>query len=133
MEESFRALLISSAPLVAIVGSDIYWNTIAQGAGTDAVVMYLIGGGPGYHLQGPDGLTENRVQVDARADKLTDAWAIARTIKARLSGYRGSEGATFFNGIFLLSERQDYDNPGNGAQAYHRVSLDFQIWSRAAD
>lgn len=132
MEESLRALLTSDATLADRLGANVYWNTIAQGATGDAVVMYLISGAGDYHLQGPDRLVSNRVQIDARAEVLTDAWAIGRAIKSRLSGYRGTESGTYFSGIFLLSERQNYENSGNGSQGFHRVSLDFQVWSRAA-
>ena len=132
MEESLRALLTGHAPLVALVDQRIYWNTIAQSAGNPAVVMFFISGGPGYHMQGSDGLVSARVQIDVRDTTLTVAWAAARVIKALLSGYRGTVTATDFRGIFLLSERQYFDKDSNSAEAFHVVSLDFDVWSRQA-
>ena len=132
MEESLRALLTGHAPLVALVEQRIYWNTIAQSAGNPAVVLYFISGGPGYHMQGSDGLVSARIQIDVRASTLSAAWAAARLIKSHLSGFRGTVTTTDFRGIFLLSERQYFDKASNGSEAFHVVSLDFDVWSRAA-
>lgn len=132
MEESLRQLLVTHAPLTALVAQRVYWNTIAQGATGTAVVMFFVSGAPGYHMQGADGLLRARVQIDVRATTLSTAWAAARVIKALLSGYRGTVTMTDFRGIFVLSERQYFDKPTNSAEGLHVVSLDFEVWSRAA-
>jgi hypothetical protein len=51
-------------------------------------------------------------------------------VKALLSGYRGTSGTVYFGGVFLLSERQTAEEAGS--DLFHRVSLDFQVWSRPA-
>lgn len=132
MEESLRQLLVTHAPLTALVAQRVYWGTIAQGSANPAVVMFFISGAPGYHMQGSDGLTSARVQIDIRATTLSAAWAAARVIKTLLSGYRGTVATTDFRGIFLLSERQYFDKPANSSEGLHVVSLDFDVWSRAA-
>lgn len=130
MEAALRALLTGSGPVAALVGARVYWGEIPQGAAAPAVVMYVVSRVPGYTFQGGDGLDESRIQIDVRDTALGRAWQVRDAIRTLLSGYRGTVSGTSFSGAFLLSERQRRDHIG--AELFHTVSLDFQIWSRAA-
>jgi hypothetical protein len=125
MEEALRALLTGYAPLTALVAQRIYWNAIPQDAADPCVVLYKISGAPGYHSQGTDSLEASIVQIDVRALSVTSMWAVARAIKAKLSGHKDSD----FNGIFLRSERQTSEKPTT--VLYHRASLEFDVWYAA--
>lgn len=127
MESSFRALLTGDAALTALVGARIYWNAIPQNAADPCVVMYRVAGGPGIHMQGSDGLTNATVQIDVRATKVTDMWAVRDAIVVNLHGFKGDQGGIRFRGIFLSTERQSSEKPGE--TLYHRTSLDFDVWS----
>lgn len=135
MEEALRALLAGYAPLTALVGTNagpnpgagpsIYWGEFPQGVKDPAVALYKITGGEGHHLQGPDGLFNGTVQIDVRAVKVSEMWAISRAIRAKLDGYSDDH----FRGIFHRGDRQSSEKPGT--TLYHRSSQDFDVWFSA--
>lgn len=131
MESDLRALLVGHAPLTALVGQRIYWDEVPQGADRPCIVMYLVSGARGYHMQGPDKLKDGRVQFDCQAVLSTDKWAVARELEALLSGYRGAVGNTYFNGMFMLLSR-DKSEPATKSGTFRVRQLDFEIWFRRA-
>lgn len=130
MEEALRALLTSDGPLAALVGSRIYWKDIPQGETSDLVVMYRISGAPSYHMQGASDLEGARVQINARAETVTRAWAIRRAIKARLSGFKGVHGGVEFAGIFLEDEGDLPTEDPAGPSIYRGTRSDFAVWTK---
>jgi len=132
MQEDLTALLLADTAIAGLTGDGdrLYWNVKEQGKPDPSAVLYLISGVPDYHMQGPSGLVESRVQVDCRGDTVADALELARAIEARLSGYRGTVGTTKFMGIFKQSERSRFDpDPAPGV---HMHSADYQIFSGLA-
>lgn len=132
MQEALTALLLADTAIAGLTGGGdrLYWNVKEQGKPDPSAVLYLISGVPDYHMQGPSGLVESRVQVDCRGDTVADALELARAIEARLSGYRGTVGTTKFMGIFKQSERSRFDpDPAPGV---HMHSADYQIFSGLA-
>lgn len=130
MQGDLRALLAGDSTLAGLVAGRIYWNAIPQDTGDPCVVMYLIDGAEGYAMGGRDGLNQSLVQIDVRAVTVASMWAVRDAIVAVLDAYRGTVGDTEFRGIFRNGERQSSEKPGT--QLYHRSSMDWTIWSRAA-
>lgn len=131
MEGDLRAMLVGHAPLTALVGQRIYWDEVPQGADRPCIVMYLVSGSTGYHMQGPDKLTSARIQFDCQAVLSTDKWAMADALEALLSGYRGAVGGTYFDGMFLALGR-DKTEPATNSGTFRVRQLDFEIWFRRA-
>jgi hypothetical protein len=131
MEESLIALLLQWQPLRDIVQARIGWVLITQGSPPPYVVMTRVSGSRDTTFSGPSGLVSSRVQVDCYAETYISAKAVARAVEARLSGFKGELGPTFFDGIFLDAERDLFDADG-GTDRLHRVSLDFLIWHKGA-
>lgn len=131
MEGDLRALLVGHAPLTALVGQRIYWDGEPQGADRPCVVMYVVSGTPGYHMQGPDKIKPVRVQFDSQAVLSTEKWAVAEAVENLLSGYRGTVGDTYFSGIFLMMSR-DKTEPSTESGTFRVRQLDFEIWFRRA-
>lgn len=132
MQEDLTAFLLADTAIAALLGGGdrLYWNLIEQGKPNPAAVIYLISGVPDYHMAGPSGLVESRVQIDSRGETAAEALAVARAIEVRLSGYRGVRGGTKFMGIFKQSERSRFDpDPVPGV---HMHSADYQIFSGLA-
>lgn len=129
MQEALTALLLADTAIAALTGDGdrIYWNVGEQGKPDPMAILYLISGVPDYHMQGPSGLVESRVQIDCRAGTAADALALARAIEAKLSGYRGVQGTIKFMGIFKQSERARFD--AQPAPGTHMHSADYQIFS----
>lgn len=126
MEEALRALLLTNSDLTDIVATNLSWSVMGQGKGKPGVVMFLVSGVPDYHLAGPSGLVESRVQVDCRAMKWTDAKAAARAIEATLSGYSGTIDDIKFGGIFKSGARGGFED--TGPERFYLESADFTIW-----
>lgn len=130
MHEDFRALLATDAAIAGLVAGRIAWGLIPQGSADPAIALHEITATPGYHMSGPDDLLPVRVQVDCRGQTFASAMAVARAVRAKLSGFKGIEGTTAFQAIFQLSGRSRSEKPGN--TVYHTVSTDFEVWSKPA-
>lgn len=126
MEEALRALLLTNSTLTGIVATNLSWGVMGQGKAKPGVVMFLISDAPDYHMAGPSGLVESRVQIDCRAAKWTDAKAAARAIEETLSGYRGAIGSIWFKGIFKDSARSGFED--TGAEKFYLESADYIVW-----
>jgi hypothetical protein len=129
MNEDFRSLLVDDAPTAALVSTRIAWGLIPQGSADPNISMHEISATPEYTLAGPDNLVPTRVQVDCRGTTYASALAVARAVRAKLSGFKGTKGSTVFAGIFQVGGRSYSEKPAN--QVYHIVSTDFEAWSHA--
>ena len=129
MEESLRQLLVTHAPLTALVAQRVHWDEITQGTARPCIVMFSVGETPGYHMQGRDRLKSHRVQIDCQSESISGKLALARVVETLLSGYRGTVAGTEFRGIFKLMQRDRVDRQDNGASLKIRQQ-DFEIWSR---
>lgn len=132
MDEALTALLLANATVSGLVGDGdrLFWNVLGQGKQGTAAVLYLVSGVPDYHMQGPSGLVESRVQIDCRASTLAAAKALSDAIEAVLSGYSGNQGGVKFNGIFKDSARSSFVK--TEAEAFYLYSADYLIWSSSA-
>lgn len=130
MEEALRTLLLTSSDLTDVVATNLSWGVLGQGKAKPGVVMFLISGLPDYHMAGPSGLVQSRVQIDCRATKWTDAKAAARAIEETLSGYSGVINSIKFNGIFKDGARSGFEE--TGAEKFYLESADYLIWNGLA-
>lgn len=130
MESDLRSLLLANPTLTALVGNKIYWDEIPQTTKRPAIVMYLVSGLAGYHAQGADGLNTTRVQFDCQSLVVSEKWAIARALEDALSGFRGIQGDTQFQGMFKSLERDKAERPATPAATFFVRQLDFEIWWR---
>ena len=129
MEEALRALLLSGSDLTAQVGTRVHCVRSPQAAALPRVVLYRISGERDMHMQGPSGLVASRVQVDCIGASYGSAKAVARAVETVLSGYSGTFSGIWFQGVFLISERDDYED-GDTPDKLFRTSLDFNIWHK---
>lgn len=130
MEEALRSLLLSDSS-VSEIATGVYWNTIPQGQVGPVAVLFLISTVTDYHMEGPSGFVETRVQIDCRGrkDVPDEARRLARAIEALLSGYSGSVSTVRFQGIFKENSRSSFERPGNGAADYFVESADYRVFS----
>lgn len=122
-------LLLEHAPLAALIGNRIHWDRLPRDVSRPAVVMHLVSDVPNYHLLGPSGLVDSRVQFDCQAGTAVEARAVAEALDARFSGFRGIYDGIKFGGAFRLSRRSRSD--GDSDVVFTR-SMDFRIWSGPA-
>jgi len=122
MEEAFRAVLLASSGVTALVpAARINFVAHPQGAAKPYIVLHTIGGAEGMTMQGPDGLSQGRVQVDCYAPGYGQAKQVSRAVVAALHGYSGA-------GLRLVEHvatRDSREGGANEAERLFRVSLDF--------
>ena len=92
-------------------------------------MLHRISGAPLYADDGEAGLEQARIQIDCLADTYAGAKLVARGVKAALSGFEGTVGATTFQFIELDTERDLREGGGNAADYPFRTSLDFLVWA----
>lgn len=127
MEEAFKALLANALPVFDLVPStSINWGQHPQGVPLPGIVLTVIDDLEQVTHQGPDGLSQARVQVDCYADTYSQAKTLGRAVRLALNGYRGNG----FQGVFLAATREGREGGTNEADRPFRVSQDFQThWS----
>ena len=121
MEEQIVALLLASSGVTALCGNRINFGANAQGAAYPRIVMWTIGDAEGHNLQGPDGHSVGRVQVDCYGATYASAKQLSRAVRAVLDGYSGGG----LQGVFLAGTRDTREGGSNEAERPFRVSLDF--------
>lgn len=130
MEIALRNVLLGSSSLVALVAQRVVWNEIPQGSADPNVSLFNVVPGVSYTYSGPTSLKGALVQINVRALSFASAVAVRDAIEARLSGFRGTQGATVFGGIFLRDTRSSKEKPAS--VEYHVMQMDFDIWHRPA-
>ena len=126
MEEALIAYLLSHIGLTGLVGNRIRPVIAKQGEGFPGVVVTTVSHLSEYVTQGPVSLAESRVQVDCYAETFAASKAVARAVKARLSGQRFTSGGVEFQQCAVIAERSSYQD---GADVkLHRTSIDFRVW-----
>ncbi|MBX9758702.1 MAG: DUF3168 domain-containing protein [Beijerinckiaceae bacterium] len=129
MEEAFRAYLVADTALAALISTRLTWGLNDQGSALPRVTLQRISGNPEYSDEGEAGLSEARVQADCFATTYAGAIAIARAIKARVSGENFTQDSITFD-VFIDSER-DFTEMFEGGREVHRVSVDLMVWHNA--
>lgn len=128
-----RAYLLGDVDISAAVGAArIYPIKLPQGEERASIVYSRISGQGDHHMQGPSGLNRNRVTIDCWAPTADAADLLARQVKARIDGFKGSmlwgenspEEAIVVQGIFFDSEREDWDKEAD----LYRSSKDYFVW-----
>jgi uncharacterized protein DUF3168 len=135
-----RAYLLDDATIAAAVDSGasaslryrVFAVRLPQGETRASIVYSRISGQGDHHMEGASGLNRTRVQIDCWAQTADAADLLARQVKERIDGYRGSilwgedspAEAIVVQGIFFDSEREDFDETAN----MHRSSKDYLVW-----
>jgi hypothetical protein len=128
MIEDLRTLLLADAGLSDIVGSRVTWGSRPQGSALPAVMLYLIGGARAYNLGAEAGPLAARVQADCLATSYLGAVNAYRAVSEALSGYTGTVGTTYFQGILQDSEPSDLSEAdGATEQRTFGISADFIV------
>jgi hypothetical protein len=130
MEEALRALLTSSAAVTELVpAARIAWDSAPQGAGFPLIVLRVVSGFDEAHMQGPNGMTQARIQADCYALTPAAARAVSRAVRDCLHFYRGGD----LLGVFHAGTRSGREGGSNEAERPFYVGLDFTLTWREAN
>lgn len=133
---ALRAYLLGDSEIAATVTAGsvtrLYPILLPQGITLPSIVYSLITEGTDYHMQGPSGLVQVRMQIDCWALTADAAVALANLVKDRLSGLRGTvafgsespQEEIIIRGVFHDQGRDDYDP----IPKLYRRQCDYLIW-----
>lgn len=123
MEEELRALLRATTAITDLCGQRVDWGARAQRDPLPAIVLNVISGAEGFHMNGRDGLFKGRVQVDCYGETYADAKALGRAVRDLLHTYRGGG----FELITEISRRDHHEGGTNEATRAFRDGADFNV------
>ena len=130
---ALRGFLLTDATIASIVATRIYPRVLPQGERRPSLVYNRISMLGDHHMQGPSGLFQTRMQIDAWAATGDEAYELAVFVKARLDGHRGvmvSVGSppesVSVQGIFFTDAHDDYD----ANRQLYRESWDYMLHYR---
>ena len=124
-----RLLLTSDAGVAPLVGDRVYTEVLPQAGGVPALVFTEVSGDDDVALDGPTGTRSRRVQVDAWAATREASSSLGLAAKAALAGHAGAAAGFALEGVFLLTERWDFDTESR----LYRTSQDYEIWTAGAE
>lgn len=127
MEDELRALLLASGDVTALVGGRINFGTHPQGDPFPAIVLNVISDAEDYHMKGPNGLFQGRVQIDVYGMTYGAAKAASRPVRTLLHCHRGGG----FRLITHVSTRDSREGGTNEVERPFRVGMDFTTAWRA--
>lgn len=129
MEEDLIALLTGDLGIASVVADRVYWGIRPQGAALPDITLYNLGGPVDYHMHGPSGLRQIRIQVDcwSKVSK-AQALSIKRAVEAALSGQQAQQQNVEFQGMFIDTFNDDVELVGEAQERYYRERIDFLMW-----
>lgn len=132
MEEDLIALLKDDLGVASVVNDRVYWAVRPQGGALPDIVLHNIGGPVDYHMGGPSGLKQMRIQIDcwSKVSKL-QALSVKRAVEACLSGQQANGNAVEFQGFFIDNAAADIERVGDAGEIIFRERLDFIMWTGA--
>jgi hypothetical protein len=130
VEEALIAWLLAGPEVAALLGDRLTPGVRTQGAALPSAVFNLVGDLPDITNDGESGLSEARIQLDAYGQTYAQAKALARAMRARLSGWRGQVDDWAIQGAFQQTARDTFTH--DAPEKIHGVSTDFIVWARPA-
>lgn len=131
MEGALIDLLLTDAPIAAVVDTRVYPLRKPQAAAYPVIIVTRISGQPLYADEGEVGLQQARMQVDSQSMTYTEAKNLAQLVRARLSAFAGVHLGIDFSYIMLDEERDIAETGANAAEYPTRVAMDFIVWTRS--
>lgn len=127
--------LKASSAIADLIGARVFAGAAPQNAEWPRIVISKISNPPSYTLSGEAGYSVAQIQVDAWAkdtngqNGLWQAERLAAAIQNRMSGYRGTMGATTVRTATIVRNNDETIEPKNASDAKkYRVSMDFDIF-----
>lgn len=130
MKSSLRTLLLTHAPLTAIVGADgVFVGDAAQGKRLPYVVFWQTSSDENNTLDGPSGSFRTlEFEIDAKGRNAGEANDIAETVREFLKDYAGAAGSQVIDAVIVDDEYDSVERPVAGSdQKTFVVTLDVTI------
>lgn len=122
MEEALRAILAEDAGVQTLVGERIQW---AVREDAPSIALHLIDAPPDWHLKGPSGLTQARVQIDCWALTFLGTKAVGDAVLAALPPLGLTHDGVKFHGLQPLDIERD--RHGEAPNILFRTRIDLRV------
>lgn len=124
-ELAVYTILKDTAAVSALVAGRVYPVQAPQNPTYPLVTYQRISAVRVRSVDGPSGLAQPRIQVDAYATTYAGAKALAAAIRGALDGYRGTAGGVRVGGVSLLSDIDFFEEDVD--PKLYRVSMDYLV------
>lgn len=114
LEVDFRDDVIAASTLT---GSKVFFANIPESVEKPYIAIFRVSGPRGYTLDGHDGTSNTRMQVDIYADDYP-------TAKTEASKVYDVQDTNSFKAVEIINEFDEYDD----TLGTYRVSIDFLIY-----
>ena len=122
MEEAVSSILST------VAGGRRYWVRAPQSLSTlPYIVMNRVSANRNYHMKGPSGYVQSRVQLDIYSDSYGGAKGIARDVRDTVSGFTGTIGGLQIQKITIESERDLPADDAGEITFLFRTTLDLMV------
>lgn len=127
-----RLLAVSGVTDIVGTGTEarVHIMHLPQRARFPAITIQVISGAPEYDMEGQAGVADVRLQIDCwahREQPTQDAYDQARTlgeaVRAALTAFKGTAGASTIESCFLLNRRALHDDQAG----MYRESQDWGV------
>lgn len=130
MEEAIVAYLKNLSSLTALTANRIYWMQRPQGeTALPTVVMQLISEGRELRNDGPDGLVEAAIQIDAYGSNLNQALDVSRVLVDELEGASFTQSGVTFQAVLVDTRRHALAETPMPPEL-KRVAMQMTFWHR---
>ena len=126
MERALIALLLGSSSITNLIGTSLSWSIKNQHPSYPYILLTKVSGVRTYTHSGQDITVSSRVQFDLDAATNAEVISLRDAVRDLLSGYKDFNSGGWFQGIFLESERGEFEGAETIDDLY-RISLDFMI------
>lgn len=132
LQDAFRARLLDSGALTALVDDRIYWGKRPQNAALPALVLTKVAPGQEWTHSGPDDLINPWVQIDIYGDSLPSVSSVASALMAEMQRIDAvTAGGWKFTPPAILTNDQwpEGETLPQGGSRY-RIMHSYRFWSR---
>lgn len=97
------------AAVTALTGNNVFKSVLPRGYTLPAIAIHRYGGTQDYEYDGPIGVREDQVQLDAYGDTAEQAQQVVKAVRALLVGFAGTlPDGTVVQAMYL---ERDMDMP----------------------
>ena len=128
MKSSIITYLNTKTGVTDLVGSRIRFGFSEQADALPRIVIHNIDNSHEHHLTAAAGFVQGRFQFDCFGETPLQALNVSEQLRLALDGFRGTMGDVYVSTCLLDSERDNTDQPVEGAhRGVYSVQQDYLL------
>lgn len=126
MDGGIRDVLLADDGVKGRCGGRIFRHRLPEASEYPALVLTRVSTVPGHDMVGSSGLDRHRIQIDAYAETVDAANALALAVRDRLDNFTGPAKHNHIPCARLLTTQEVYDQQVKK----YRVLQDWHVWEQ---